>query len=335
MTIQDTLFTLVSTYGATGREETVASVIEAMVRPLVDDIRTDALGNLICTRKGSGPRVMLAAHMDHIGLIVTDADENGFLRIGAVGGIVNNHILHTQVVFGNGVRGVVSYETDRDYPGGAVPITRMFIDIGAKNREDALAQVPQGEVGVFAPSVIVQNGRMSAPSMDNRAGCAVVIEALRALKGKTIPYEVVAVFTTQEEVGLRGAMTAAFSVAPDFAIATDVCTVGDTPKARHQAIALGKGPTIKIMDASVLTHNGLRKQMVRIAKERDIPFQMEVLLAGGTDTAAIQKSRGGVAAGCISIPTRYIHSMSETVDMEDMRNAAKLMAAILETPFEL
>ena len=325
--MRDILKKLLGAYGATGREENVAAVIAEMIKPYVDEMRIDALGNLIATRHGEGKKLMFAAHMDHIGFVVTDIDEKGFLRVFNVGGINLVNSANRHVVFANGVNGIVSNEPDaitsRD-------ITKMFIDIGAKSREEAAAKVKLGDVAVYAPDFFdLGEDMIAGPAMDNRVGCCVLIGMLMNLKNRA--NEVVAVFTTQEEVGLRGARAAAYDVAPDYGIALDVTLCGDTPKGPKIAVKAGEGPTVKIMDSSLICSPAVVKIMEAAAERAEVKYQREVLTAGGTDAAAIQTSRGGVPAGVLSIACRYVHSACEAVSISDVEGGVKLLAEVADT----
>ena len=323
--MKDTLKKLLSVYGPTGAETKVAETIAEMVRPYADEIRTDALGNLIAVKHGKagGKRLMFSAHMDHIGLVVTDADEHGFLRAFNVGGVNPVRSIGEQVVFGNGVHGVVGVDGNADKP----EMKDLFIDIGADSREEALSKVSLGDTAVYQPSCVeLGANRLSAPAMDNRVGCAVLIEAMMQLKESD--NEVAAVFSVQEEVGLRGAKTAAFAVDPDYGIALDVTPTGDIPEARpRMAVRLGGGAAVKVMDRSVICAPVVRDRLVALAEEKQIPYQMEVLTAGGTDAGAMHVSRGGMPSGVISIPCRYVHSNAETIDLRDAQACAALLAA--------
>lgn len=327
--MKEILKKLLLSYGATGREDGVREVIGEMVAPYVDELRVDALGNLIATKKGAGKRVMLAAHMDHIGFVVTAIDEKGFLRVHNVGGISRKVSLNRHVVFENGVSGLVSYEVQEDNPADT-SMLKLFIDIGCTSREQAEAQVQLGDVAVYAPDVFEMGDCLAGPAMDNRAGCAVAIGALRALKD--CPNEVVCVFTVQEEVGLRGAKAAAYEVNPDLGIALDVTLSGDTPKGNRIAVELGKGIAVKVMDSSLICNPALVAKLEAVAEREGIAYQREVLTAGGTDASAIQLSRGGVAAGVLSVPCRYVHSATEMVNISDLEGGARLLSAFLMEP---
>ncbi len=324
--MKEVLKKLLSAYGATGREENVASVIREMVAPYVDETRIDALGNLICTRRGEGKKLMFAAHMDHIGFVVTEIEEKGYLRVFNVGGINWLNSMNRHVVFGNGVSGILSVET-RDLKDHMTDPNHMFIDIGATSREEAERMVSRGDVAVYASDVFDLGADMIAgPAMDNRVGCAVLVGMLMSLKERN--NEIVAVFTTQEEVGLRGARAAAYDVNPDIGIALDVTISGDTPNGARVAMKVGEGPCVKIMDMSLICSPKVVSLMEAAAERAGVKYQREVLTAGGTDAGAIQLTRGGVHAGVLSIACRYVHSACEAVSISDIEGGVKLLAAL-------
>lgn len=332
--MQELLKQLSEMYGPSGWERAVREFLRDAVSGLAAETRVDALGNLIVRAKAGtegGRRVMLAAHMDEIGLVISHIDEKGFLRFGPVGGIFPLTMTGQRVRFASGRIGVVGREPGENRT--EADLTKMYIDIGARDRAEAEKLVQVGDVVCMDRQFAAANGRVVGKAMDDRAGCAVLVETLRALTQS--PHDVYAVFTTQEEVGLRGATTSAFAVAPDLAIAIDVTSTGDTPEARPMAVELGKGPAVKVMDAGMLAHAEVKDLLIRTAESHQIPYQREVLLAGSTDARAIQTSRGGVRAGTVSIPTRYVHTASEMVDMADMHNAVRLLVALLEGPIDL
>jgi len=332
--LQQVLQQLSELYGPSGREDAVVSFLRQEVADYAADIRSDALGNLIVRAKAGtegGKRVMLAAHMDEIGLIVNHIDEKGFLRFGPVGGIFPLTLTGQRVRFASGLTGVIGLEPVESPSDAKMP--KMYIDVGARNREEAEQLVRVGDIACMDRHFVAQNGRAIGKAMDDRAGCAVLVEVLRALQHS--PHDVYAVFTSQEEVGLRGATTSAYGLAPELAIAVDVTGTGDTPEARPMAVALGKGPAIKIMDGGMLAHVGVKELLIRVAESHQIPYQREVLLGGTTDARAIQTSRSGVPAGTVSIPTRYVHTASEMVDLDDVVHAVRLLVALLEGPIDL
>ena len=327
--MRETLKRLLNAYGATGHEEAVREVIREMVEPWVDSIEVDALGNLICVKKGAGRRVMLAAHMDQIGFVVSEIDEKGFLRVFNVGGIRSIVSLNRHVVFENGVHGVVSYEQEGFKP-GENSMRPLFIDIGAKDRADAERKVQIGDVAVYVPDVFeMGDDLMGSPAMDNRVGCAVLIDTLRRLKD--CPNEVGAVFTVQEEVGLRGAVAAAYGIDPEMGIALDVTMSGDTPKGPRIAVSVGNGPCIKVLDNSVICSPKVVALMETAAEREGIAAQREVLTGGGTDAGAMQKTRAGVPCGVLSVACRYVHSACEVISIADAQNGAKLLAGLLNS----
>jgi endoglucanase len=324
---------LVEAYGPSGCEEEVRALIAAVVRPLVDELRTDALGNLIALKRGrgGGKRVMVAAHMDEIGLIVTYIDKKGFLRFGHIGGVQPLTVVGNRVRFANGTVGVIGWEKWLLVRDAAPTWDTLYIDVGACDAASASVRV--GDAAAFDRSFVDGGDHLISKAMDDRLGCAVTIEALRHLQGS--PNDVYAVFTVQEEVGSRGAVVSAFGIEPEIGLAVDVTLTGDTPEARPMAVELGKGPAIKVMDAGMLAHPGIKQWMIDTAERVGIPYRLEVLELGGTDGEEIQRSRAGVPTGCLSIPTRYVHTPSEMVNYNDVLASAKLLAALLGAPIVL
>ncbi len=324
---KDMLKEVLLAYGPTGRENAVSGVLEEYIRPHCDRVYRDVMGNLIAYKKGvSGKKVMLSAHMDQIGLIVVDIDEKGFLRVSNVGGVSPVITLAREVVFENGVRGVTFYETEKT-PASAATLPLMFIDIGAATREEALKKVQIGDIAAYAGNFVDMGKRFACGALDDRLCCAIIIEAVKEIK---CPHDLYVVFTVQEEVGLRGAGPAAYAIEPDFSLNLDVTRTGDTPKSARMSVSLGEGPTIKVMDSSAIIPQCVRRYMEDCAKEANIPVQNEILTAGGTDAGAILRTKAGILAGCISIPTRYIHTPVEAADMDDVMNSVKFVRAMLE-----
>ena len=327
------LRTLTDTFSPSGNEEAIRSVILKEVRESGDDSRVDALGNLI-VRKGrlsnnsaGGRRIMIAAHMDEIGLMMTHVDEKGFIRFTGIGGIYPRNLPGGRVRFASGLAGVIGLEPT-NHATDVPEMDKMFIDVGASSKKDCPVKV--GDVASFERPFLDLGDRVAAKSMDDRVGCAVAIEALRRLK--STPHEVYFVFTTQEEVGTRGAQTSAFGIDPDLGFSIDVTGWGDTPGKKDLSVDLGKGPAIKIRDGGMLSDPRVVEWMTRTADKARIPYQREVLLGGTTDARAMQLVRGGIPVGCISIPCRYVHSPSEMIDMRDVENAVKLIVAMLQAP---
>ncbi|MEW6716568.1 MAG: M42 family metallopeptidase [Chloroflexota bacterium] len=323
--------TLVETPGPSGYEAQVRAVVRKMVEPFADEVKVDALGNLLVRKCGSDERkVMLAAHMDEIGIMATHVDENGFVRFTNIGGVRPFNCLGGRVRFLNGALGIIGAERMLD-ESKVPPLEKMYIDVGASSPKDCPVHV--GDVAAFERPFLDLGDRLVAKAMDDRIGVAALIETLRCLK--TPLHEVVFVFSVQEEVGLRGATTAAFGISPYVGLAVDVTRTGDTPKEAKMDVALGKGPAIKVRDRGMLSDPRVVDWMVRAAKKAGLPYQMEVLERGTTDAKAIQITQAGVPAGCLSIPCRYIHAPSEMVDFGDVQQAVKLLLELLHSPISL
>lgn len=324
---------LVETTGPSGFEAQIRQVIRAEVEGWADEIRVDSLGNLI-VRKGvkssAGQRIMLVAHMDEIGVMVTHIDDNGFVRFTTLGGVRPSNCPGGRVRFLNGVSGVIGVER-LDDPSKSPTIEQLFLDLGVTSRQACPVKV--GDVAAFERPFLDLGKRLVSKAMDDRIGAAVLIETLRQLP--TSSHELYFVFSVQEEVGIRGATTAAYDLDPDLGLALDVTANGDTPHGIKMEVALGKGPAIKVRDSGMLADPRVVDWMVDGAQTAGIPYQLEVLEAGGTDARAIQLTRAGVPAGCLSIPCRYVHSPSEMVDFDDVQNAVRLLVELLRQPVQL
>ena len=328
---------LTETFGPSGHEDNVRALVREEVKSLADEIRIDALGSLIVRKKpsranGTTKKIMIAAHMDEIGLIVSHVDAKGFVRFAPIGGVFRRYVVGGRVQFLNGTQGVIGYDR-LDKVDELPTLDKVYIDVGAKNRKDCPVKI--GDVAAFDRPFAEMGDRLVAKSMDDRVGVLVAIETLRALKGRSTPHDLYFVFTTQEEVGTRGAGTSAYGVDPDIGIALDVTPTGDTPNALKMEMALGNGPCIKFQDVGAISDPRIVQWMITTAEKNKIPYQREVLLLGGTDAKAIQSVRAGVPTGCISIPVRYVHSPSEMVDYSDVQNTVKLLTAVLRAPVNL
>jgi len=326
---------LTEAFGPSGYEDNIRKLVLAEVKPLADEIKVDALGNLIARKKPSKvtkdtKKIMIAAHMDEIGLMVSHVDENGFVRFSSIGGVFGKYVLGGRVRFLNGTHGVIGFDRF-DKVNEMPPMDKIYIDVGATSKKDCPVKV--GNVAAFDRPFVEMGNRLVAKSMDDRVGVLVAIETLRALKSTV--HDVYFVFTTQEEVGTRGAATSAFGIDPDIGIAIDVTASADTPNAMKMEMVLGKGPCVKIRDSGALSDPRIVQWMIRTAEKNKIPYQREVLLFGGTDAHAMQMTRAGVPAGCLSVATRYVHSPSEMIDYTDLQNSVKLMTAILKTRIDL
>ena len=328
----DLIKQMVDLYGATGHEQGVADAVEALLQGKVDSFRRDALGNLICEKAGTeanGKRIMLSAHMDHIGFVVVSVEKEGFLRVMPVGGI-NLAVSKTRhVSFGNGVQGVLVQQPVRE--GETPAMKHMFIDIGAADEAEALSMIALGDVAVYANDCFRMGAhQVAAPAMDDRVACALLVAVMQELP--PCKNTVVAVFSTQEEVGCRGAITAAYSIAPDVGIALDVTAHGDTPETKQPAVKLGEGAAVKIMDRGSISHPDVVRALLEAGSCAGVKTQREVLPFGGTDAGAMQLTRGGMPVGTLSIPCRYVHSACEVVDLRDVEAAKGLLLAYLQGP---
>lgn len=316
---------LVMAVAPSGRENSIRDIIEKNLKSCCDEIFTDALGNLICHKKGHGKKLMITAHMDEIGFMTTYIDESGFLRFATIGGVPKYNCINSTVEFTNGTKGKISYE-NKENP-SSVGFEKMYIDIGAASREGAEKQVAIGDMASYSGSFELIGKRIMGKALDDRAGCWALIRAMQA--GSSSDNDIYAVFTAQEEVGLRGAKTSAHLINPDMAISVDVSNVGDTPESLELNLRLGRGPAVKIKDASFIIHESVKKILLDASKSASIPFQLEAASYGGTDAGAIHLVGGGIPSGTISIPTRYIHSASEVIDKDDLESTAKLLTEIL------
>jgi tetrahedral aminopeptidase len=324
---------LTETFSPSGYESAIRNVIRAEVKPFADEIRVDPLGSLI-VRKGkaskNGKKIMIAAHMDEIGLVATHIDSHGFVRVTNVGGVRPQHLMGGRVRFANGTPGII-YAEPLEKPTDSPALDKCYVDVGASSEKNHPIKV--GDVAAFERPFMAMGDRIVAKSLDDRIGCAVAIESLKKLK--STPNEVYFVFTVQEEVGLRGAGPSAFGIAPDLGFSIDVTAWGDTPGMKNIELALGQGPAIKIRDSGMLSDPRIVRWMITTAEKNHLPYQREVLLAGTTDATAMQVSRAGVPVGCISIPCRYVHAPSEMVDLNDVQNAVKLIVKLLTNPVSL
>lgn len=314
---------LMLTHGVSGRENLIREAIRKEVEPYADEVTIDAIGNLIAHKKGSGKRVMFGAHMDEIGYFATHIRSNGLISVAPIGGINLISGAFTGVVSEGGVVGVLGTVAK-----GAPDADEVFIDIGATDKRQAEKRVKVGDSFVHTPSITHLMGtRYVGRPFDDRVGCAILIEVLKNVK--STENDLYFVFTVQEEVGCRGARPVTYSVEPDIAIALDV-TRTDDKGGDTLNVSIGKGPTIKIKDASVICSHELVLKMRELAREGKIKYQDEMLSRGGTDTSSMQIAKRGCRAGAISIPCGYIHTGIEMIDMKDVRGAVRLATLIAE-----
>lgn len=331
MELTQLLQKLTGAFGPSGCEKEIRETIAGLVRPYVDEVRTDAMGNLICHKKGPGKKLMFSAHMDSVGMLVTYIEEDGFLRFGHLGGLSLGELRGQSVRFANGTKGVIVVSEEKEAE-ETLKKSDCFIDIGAADRARAQTMARVGDACVYDAPFSVQGETVLSGCLDDRAGCAVLIRALeRITQPKNDLYFV---FSVQEELGCRGAKPAAYGIDPEIGIAVDVTGSGDCPGTTHQCpCVLGRGAGIKVMDNSVICQPELVAWMNRVAEERGIPAQQDVLRAGGTDAGMIQPTRAGVYAGGIDIPCRYVHSPVEVCNLNDLEACAALAAALAESEF--
>ena len=326
--------------GAPGYEQRIRSFVMSQMEGIADEMRTDALGNVIVVKKGksSEKRVMLAAHMDEIGFIVTHVDSDGFVRFHTLGGFDPKTLTAQRVIIHGredvmGVMGtkpihVLTAEERAKPPKN----NEYFIDTGLS--ADAVNKLIRvGDTITRERELIEMGDCVNSKSLDNRVSVFIQMECMQALKNKEVPYDIYAVFTVQEEVGLRGAITASSGINPDFGIALDVTLAYDLPgAAAHETIStLHKGTAIKVMDGATICDYRMVNFMRDTAVKHNIQHQMEILTAGGTDTAGLQRhSKGGSIAGAISIPTRYLHQSIEMASKSDIKDTIQLLSTCLQ-----
>lgn len=333
---------LTETPGTPGHEGRVREVMKKYIEPYADEITTDNLGSLIARKGSQGPKIMVAGHLDEVGFMVTMITEKGFLKFQPLGGWWEQVMLAQRVaiqtrkgviegVIGSVPPHILSPEA-RKKP---VEMKNMFIDIGASSKQEVegFGVRPGDTVVPICPFTVMNNPKiMMAKAWDNRVGIAMAIHTLEKLKGVNHPNTVYGVGTVQEEVGLRGAQTAAHTVDPDIAFAVDVGIAGDTPGVKEEEAQskIGAGPQILLYDASMVPHAGLRNLVIETAEEHGIPFQYDVMARGGTDAGRMHLNRNGVPSIVIGIATRYIHSHAAILHRDDIDNAVRLITEVIK-----
>ena len=341
MKLANILENLSNACGVAGREEEVQALMKDLMKPHVDEIKQDKLGNIIGIKKGkeSAPKVMLAAHMDEIGLMVKNITNEGFLYFTKIGGI-DDRILVAQKVLVHTNKGRITgvigskppHILKEEEKKKVIEADRLFIDVGATSKEDAQKIGVRIGDPVSFDIKFAQVGKdaVIGKAFDDRVGCAALIQTLKRLRG--VDCTVYAVGTIQEEVGLRGATVAAFQLHPDVGVALDVTVAGDVPGVEEveAPIKTRKGPSLTVTDYGLITHPKVLRWLIDAAEESKVPYQLETGLAGTTDAARIALSREGVPSGVISIPTRYIHSPTSLLSLSDVENTVKLTVVALQ-----
>lgn len=320
--------------GISGAEDKVREYIIEQVKDHCD-YRVDARGNLICFKKGAktpAKKIMLSAHMDEVGFVVTGVDEDGFLRFSTVGGIDSRVVIGKRVRLESGIPAVVGtkpiHMQSADEQNTPLKISDMYLDIGAKNKEDALESVTLGDhAAFFSNSVLFGNDRIKAKALDDRAGCACLIQLLQ----QDAEYDFTACFTVCEECGKSGADNAAYSVQPDIAIVVECTTAADVHGVSelNQVVVQGKGPALSFMDKGCIYDKALFKKGLAIAKENNIPAQVKTAVVGGNDAGVIQTMGAGVKVMAVSMPGRYIHSASCVLKLSDIDATTQLLGCLV------
>lgn len=328
---------LTEAMGPSGFEDEIRQVIYEEVCPYADRVYTDALGSLIVEKDGNkpGPKILLCAHMDEVSLMIVHIEDNGLLKFRPIGGVDPRILVSKPVRIGkNKIYGVIGAkaihlqtQSEREKPIG---MDQMYIDIGAKSKDEAEKVVMPGALAVFATEFKeIGHRRAKSKSFDDRVGCAVLVETLK--KNYDIP--VTFAFTVQEEIGLRGAGPVAYRVNPDMAIILEgtVCfDVVDAP-GHGMGTVMGQGPAISVIDKSTIANRKMLEHLVSVAKEDQIPYQFRRVSGGGNDAGRVHTTRGGVLTGAISVPTRYIHAPSQMISLDDYENTIRLVEAFLRS----
>ena len=331
---------LCEAYGAPGFEDEIRTIFRREMEGLCDRIETDGIGNVIAIKEGKGSnpkKVMLAGHMDEIGFVVKHIDKDGFLKLSPLGGFDPKTLIAKRVMVKTSHAGprvgmigskpihIMSPEDRKKMP----TVPELFVDVGWTG-DEAKKNIEIGDPVTLHQEFMQEGDRCSGKSLDNRVSIYTLIETMRRLKDPEVT--VYAVATSQEEIGLRGAMTAAHRIEPDLGVAIDVTLACDVPGAKGEEMitALGEGVGIKVHDSSLICHPKLVSEMRNIAREKEIPFQMEVLTAGGTDAGGIQRAGSAVPAITLSVPCRYVHTVVETVSAQDLEGTVALLTAFLQ-----
>jgi len=322
---------LTEAYGPSGQEEGVRRLVMDQVRGKADEVLLSPIGDLHAIfNRGGATRVMLAAHLDEAGVIVSHVDENGFARFHALGNLETETLVGGRVRFASGAMGVIGAEEWQDR-GKGLELAQLFLDFGGRSPEDC--PVKAGDIGAFDRPFVSLGTRWVARAMDDRLGVAILIETMRRLR--RTPHLVQFVFTVQHQVGELGARTSAYGLDPQIGLAVGVAPSGDTPRAPKKAVRLGKGPAILLRDARLVSDPRWVNLIVQRAEAAQIPYQIEVSDDRTTDASPIQLTRAGVPAAGISVPCRYVHTPSGMVDRQDVEDTVRLLLEILRHPIAL
>jgi putative aminopeptidase FrvX len=333
--------TLSNAFGPPGNEAEVREILKKELEQYADEVRKDKLGNIIFVHHGKDgyPNVMLAGHMDEVAFIVTFIEDNGFLRFHTLGGITSD-IMLGQTILLQGEKGAVKgiigtkppHIMTEEERKKILPVEDLFIDIGAENLEEVEGKgVEIGTLGVFDVKFTeLGAGYIRGKAFDDRAGCTVLVEVFKALKDS--PYNLTAVGTVQEEVGGRGARTAAWQLNPDYALALEGTFAADVPGSRpdRTSAKLRGGPVITIVDRTTITHPTILKTLTKTAKKKSIPHQFKKVPMGGTDAGSIHLTKAGIPSGTVAVPCRYIHGPASVTHIDDLRNTITLVTGFVK-----
>ncbi len=317
--------------GLPGMEDEVRNLIRDEVKDLVDEMRTDALGNLITYKKGKvdGPVVMLAAHMDEIGLMITYIRDNGLLSFQPLGGVDPRVLVSKKVLIGpDKIPGVIGSKPihlqESSERKNAIPLSQLFIDLGATSKEEAEKLVSIGDGAIFDTKFAeIGEGCVKGKAFDDRVGCAILIEILK----REYDLPIYAVFTVQEEVGLRGGSVAAYDINPELAIIIEGTTASDVPgmSEHYHSTSLGEGPAISLMDSSVIADRRIIQGLIETATENELKYQFRRTSFGGTDAGRVHLTKEGISSAVISVPCRYIHSPVSMMNLSDYETLTELL----------
>ena len=331
MEMMKTLELLTASFGPSGAEDDIRETIKTLAEPFCDEITVDPLGNLVCRKRGSGKKVMFAAHMDSVGFIVTHVEQNGLLRVSRVGGVYPAESIGVPVRFRSGARGVV-YIDGREKE-EKPEFERLGIDIGASGREEAEKYVQTGDMAVYdTRAFLTPTGMLVTPYADDRAGCLILLQVMEQVKDS--PNDLYFVFTAQEEIGLWGAKTSAFGIEPDVGIAVDVGYSGNGEEREHTGTCIvGKGAGIGIMDSRSVYTPWIVTLMKELAAKEKITWQADVEPGGCNDASAMIVSGRGSAAGAVTLPCKASHCSQEMVSPDDLNCCIRLCRALAEYGF--
>ncbi|QQE76803.1 peptidase M42 [Alicyclobacillus sp. SO9] len=311
-----------------GSEQALAEYLLSIVKDYADETYIDTLGNAVAHKRGDGPHTLLTAHMDEPGVMVIHIDDCGFLRLVSVGNLAPTQLIGRQILFSNGVHGVLQAEQVKDKE--AITFDKLYVDIGASSKEAAQDSVYIGLAGVVTEELVsIGDHALSGRALDNRVGCAVAIEVFRqaAADGK----QVTLAFTSQETVGNRGIKTVAHRVQPDWALVIDGVPAGDTPGSKRMEVKLGKGPAVKIMDKSIVVPVAVKDHLIDAAKSANVDVQFEVRPDAGSDAGTLHLSTTGIPTGGISYPVRYVDSSSPIVDLRDAEQCVQILLKAVQS----